>query len=136
MSEMSSQRSTTRSLRLVYVAFVIDAALIFVFAAVGRGEHDRAATIAGLMTTAGPFLAGLAISWAIALVWRHPLRSVRAGVPVWIGTVAFGMLFRLLSDQGTALPFVLVATLTLALFLIGWRLIAALVLKLRVRRTT
>lgn len=122
-----SQSPSAQGLRSVYIAFAVDAALIMVFAAIGRGEHDREATIAGLFTTAGPFLAALAITWAIAVVWRHPLRFVRGGIPVWIGTVAFGMLFRMLSDQGTALPFVLVATGTLFAFLVGWRAIVALV---------
>lgn len=118
-------------MRPVYAGFAVDAALIFVFAAIGRGEHDRAATLSGLFGTAGPFLAALAITWAIAIVWRHPLRVLRAGIPVWIGTVAIGMLFRMLSGQGTALPFVIVATLTLGLFIVGWRLVVALVQRVR-----
>lgn len=70
----------------------------------------------------------------MALVWRNPLSIVRAGLPVWIGTVALGMVFRMLSGQGTALPFIFVATGTLALFLVCWRGIPALVNWLRARR--
>lgn len=131
MSNTSAEKSAKSPLRGVYIAFALDAALVMIFAAIGRGEHDRAATIAGLFTTAGPFLAGLAISWAVTVAWRRPLSIFRTGVPVWIGTVALGMVFRMLSDQGTALPFVIVATLTLALFLIGWRAVFALAQKLR-----
>lgn len=37
---------------IALVALAIDAALVIVFAAIGRGEHDRAATLAGLFETA------------------------------------------------------------------------------------
>lgn len=132
---MSGERSTTKPhVGLAAIALAFDAILVVVFAAIGRGSHARAATIAGLFETAWPFLAGLAITWVVALVWRSPLAIFRAGVPVWIGTVALGMLFRMLSGQGTALPFVIVATLTLALMLIGWRAIVAIVSKLRKRQ--
>ena len=131
MSNTTAQKRSTSGLRSAYIAFAVDAALIVLFAAIGRGEHDRAATVAGLFTTAGPFLAGLAISWAISVAWRRPLSIPRTGLPVWIGTVALGMLFRMLFAQGTALPFVIVATLTLALFLVGWRAIFALVQVIR-----
>lgn len=133
----STQPKTKRPARLgiALVALAIDAALIVLFAAIGRGEHARAATLGGLFETAWPFLAGLAITWVVALVWRHPLSIVRAGIPVWIGTVTLGMIFRLLSGQGTALPFIFVATGTLALFLVCWRGVPAIASWLRSRRS-
>ncbi len=132
---MSAQRSTKESRAgLAALALGVDAVLVIVFAGIGRGSHARAATVAGLFETAWPFLAGLAIVWLAAFVWRSPLAVLRAGVPVWIGTVALGMLLRMLSGQGTALPFVIVATLTLALMLIGWRIIVAVVSWMRRRR--
>lgn len=109
------------------LAFAADAALIVIFAGAGRSEHAREATLAGLAETAWPFLAGLAIAWALALVWRRPTAVLRAGVPVWIGAVAIGMLLRLATGQGIAPAFVMVATLVLGALLVGWRLIAALV---------
>lgn len=116
------------------LAFVADAALVLAFAALGRSEHAREATLAGLFETAWPFLAGLAISWGVALVWRRPAAPLRSGVPVWVGTVALGMLLRALTGQGTALPFVLVATGTLGLFFLGWRAISALITRVRNRK--
>jgi hypothetical protein len=44
------------------------------------------------------------------------------------------MALRVLTGQGTAVPFIVVAAITLALFLIGWRAVAALVVVLRARR--
>jgi hypothetical protein len=49
------------------------------------------------------------------------------GLGLWVITVAGGMLFRTLSGQGTAIAFVIVATLVLALLLIGWRAVATLI---------
>jgi hypothetical protein len=57
--------------------------------------------------------------------WRSPRRVVWTGIGLWIATVAAGMLLRAASGQGTALSFVVVATLVLGIFLIGWRAIAA-----------
>jgi hypothetical protein len=43
------------------------------------------------------------------------------GVLVWLGTLCGGMLLRVVSGQGTAFSFILVAATVLALFLLGWR---------------
>lgn len=131
---MSASRSTPAprvSAGTVALALGIDAVLVIVFAAIGRGSHARDATLAGLFETAWPFLAGLAVVWVLTVAWKRPLSVLTTGIPLWIGTVAFGMLFRALSGQGTAIAFVIVATLTLALLLVGWRLVAALLRKIR-----
>lgn len=130
---MTSQRSPQVSPLTVTLALVCDVALVTLFAGLGRSEHARAATLLGLFETAWPFLAGLAIMWIVTFAYRRPLSIVRTGIPVWIGTVAIGMGLRLLTGSGTALPFVLVATGTLAVFLLGWRAIATLAALLRRR---
>lgn len=122
----------------VALALVLDAALVVVFAAIGRASHERGVFGdggLGLATTAWPFLAALAVGWVICLGWRRPLSIVRTAVPVWVVTVAGGMFLRAVSDQGTALPFVIVATVTLLVLLVGWRLIAAVVRRMRARPT-
>ncbi|QUW19483.1 DUF3054 domain-containing protein [Agrococcus sp. Marseille-Q4369] len=114
------------------LAFALDAALVVVFAAIGRASHDDggAGVLAegglGLATTAWPFLAALVVGWLVSLAWRRPAAPLRTGVPVWLVTVGGGMLLRTLSGQGTALPFVAVATLALLALLVGWRILAAL----------
>jgi hypothetical protein len=60
---------------------------------------------------------------------------VRTGLPVWAVTLVAGMLLRALSGQGVQVAFVIVAGLTLLLFLVGWRAIAALVTRARVSRS-
>ncbi len=114
-------------------ALGFDAALILLFAGLGRSNHARPASVSGLLETAWPFLAGLAVIWIAAGVFRRPLAILRSGVPVWLGTVAMGMVLRALTGSGTALPFVIVATITLGVFLLGWRGIAALARRLRPR---
>ena len=103
------------------------------FAALGRASHDSD-VLAGLWTTAWPFLLGLALGWLVTFAWRAPFAPVRTGLGVWAATVIGGMLLRAASGQGTAPAFVVVATLALLVLLVGWRVIAALVHRRRLRR--
>ena len=113
--------------RTAVVAFVVDVGLVLLFAAVGRRSHAESGAVVGLLRTAWPFLAGLVLGWAAAVGWRRttPLR-VRDAVPVWVLTVAGGMLLRAATGAGTAPSFVVVATVVLGVFLLGWRALATL----------
>ncbi|MBC9944201.1 DUF3054 domain-containing protein [Leucobacter sp. cx-328] len=117
--------------RTVIAAALLDATLVVIFAALGRSSHSRDATALGLLETAWPFLAGLAIMWLIVRAWRAPGDVIRTGVPIWSGTVLFGMLLRALTGAGTAFSFVLVTITVLCLFLVGWRLISTLIRRRR-----
>ncbi|OZD55732.1 hypothetical protein CH252_07775 [Rhodococcus sp. 06-1477-1B] len=111
------------------LALLLDVVLVVVFAAIGRATHDGDVLGpfgSGLATTAWPFVAALLIGWLVTRAWRRPSAVVRTGLPVWAITVALGMVLRGLSGQGIAVAFVIVATLTLALLLLGWRGIARL----------
>ncbi|QLD11102.1 DUF3054 domain-containing protein [Microbacterium oleivorans] len=109
--------------RAPVLALVLDAVLVVAFAATGRASHDSD-VLAGLWQTSWPFLAGLAAAWTVVRAWRSPTAIVPTGLIVWGVTVVGGMLLRAVSGQGTALPFVIVATLTLLVLLVGWRAIA------------
>ena len=89
-------------LRTVLLSLAADVVLVVVFAAIGRLSHHEA-VLPGLLETAWPFLAGLALGWLISLAWRAPLAPVRTGLPVWALTVAAGMVLRAVSGQGVAL---------------------------------
>ena len=54
-----------------------------------------------------------------------------AGIGAWLGTVAVGMLLRVVAGQGTAPAFIAVALCFLGLFLLGWRVVAAIVARWR-----
>ena len=117
----------------VVVALVVDAVLVVVFAVVGRSSHAEGLDVAGVWGTAWPFLAGLGVGWLAARAWRHPLLVWPTGVIVWVATLVVGMLLRLVTGQGTAVAFIVVATLTLAVLLLGWRAIAWAAIRLRAR---
>ena len=127
---------TPRALeRGIAIAAVLDLALVLVFAGIGRSSHSRSASITGLLETAWPFLTGVAIMWLLVRAWKHPLSIVHSGLPVWVGTVAIGVTLRAVTGAGIAPTFILVTAITLGVFLLGWRGIGALVLRLRGRTT-
>lgn len=120
--------------RTAVLAGCADAALILVFAAIGRDAHQRGDVLVGVFSTAWPFLVGAALSWLALRVWRAPLALWPAGVGVWLGAVTIGMLLRAATGQTVVLPFVVVALLSLGLLLLGYRLLAAGVRRLTTRR--
>ncbi|PZU33489.1 MAG: DUF3054 domain-containing protein [Microbacterium sp.] len=121
------------SARAVTGAALLDAAFVVVFAAIGRASHAED-VLGGLAVTAWPFLVALAAGWAVTLAWRAPAAPLRTGLPVWALTVVGGMLLRAASGQGVQVAFVIVASLVVGLFLIGWRAVALLVRRARSRR--
>lgn len=116
----------------IALGLALDAALICLFAAVGRRNHAESGALLAVVTTAWPFLAGMAAGWLFVLLafGRVPLR-VRDGIPVWLCTVVIGMLLRGLTHTGTAFSFIVVATLVLGTVLLGWRALAALTIRRR-----
>ena len=108
------------------VALLLDVVLVLVFAAVGRASHDESSPVVGVLATAWPFLVGTGLGWLVVRLVRHewPL-DVAPGVTVWFATVLVGMLLRHTVGSGTAVSFVVVASVVLALFLLGWRAIGA-----------
>jgi hypothetical protein len=135
MNRTASNRDADRAgvrTRTVVIALAVDVVIVVAFAAAGRASHDSE-VLAGLWQTAWPFLAGLAAGWLATRGWRAPLAPIRTGAGVWAVTVIGGMLLRAASGQGTAVPFIVVASLTLLVLLVGWRAVAAAVRRLRAR---
>ena len=101
------------------VAFAVDLVLVAVFVGIGRASHgeDQSAWVA----TFWPFAIGLAVGWAAARGWRRPFAIARTGLPAWVGAVVVGMLLRAVSGQGVQVAFVVVASIVLGAFLLGWR---------------
>ena len=106
------------------LAIVADACCVLAFVVIGRASHGDGETVAGIASTAWPFLAGLACGEVAARAWRQPLALVPAGAGAWLGTVLIGQALRVLAGQGTAPAFVVVSLLFLGFFLLGWRLAA------------
>lgn len=109
-------------------AFFLDLLVVLVFAAAGRASHDLSSGVLGVLETAWPFLVGMVVGWLAVL--RQPAdRHVwwLDGAVVAACALVVGMVLRLATGEGTALPFVLVATGVLVLGLVGWRGVDALV---------
>ena len=137
-------------MRLTRIAVVLDIASVAIFVVIGRASHVKGESLAGIASTSWPFLCGLAAGWALSRAWpgaaapgvpagRWPAAVWPAGVIVWVSTVAVGMVLRVVSGQGTAAAFVVVALAFLGLFLLGWRLAVRLITRsggaARLRRT-
>ncbi|HEX9259617.1 MAG TPA: DUF3054 domain-containing protein [Acidimicrobiales bacterium] len=124
---------------LAALAAAVDVLVVLVFVVIGRRTHEEGTAIIDTFEVAAPYLIALAAGWVAGWVitaraskrrlW--PL-TVRFGVVVWLVTVALGTVLRhSVFDRGTAGSFVIVASSFLALFLLGWRVLAGLVLRRR-----
>lgn len=96
----------------------VDLLLVGVFAVIGRLSHYGELTLGGWWTTAWPFLVGTLLAWAALAATRRDPAAIPSGVVVWLGALAVGMALRQVSGQGTAAPFVVVATLVLGALLV------------------
>ena len=118
----------------VRVAQALDVIFVLVFVIIGRLSHKEDLGVIGVLETLWPFLVGLVIGHILMRSWRTPFRVFWTGTGIWITTVVIGMLLRLASGQEVELGFVIVATIVLGVFLLGWRGIALLVTRGRRKR--
>ncbi|MGW0162967.1 DUF3054 domain-containing protein [Mycobacterium sp. NPDC003323] len=122
MSEQTSRPSARPA-----TALLTDLVCVVVFCTIGRRSHDEGLTVAGIAETAWPFITGTVAGWLAARAWRRPISLYPTGLIVWAFTVIIGMLLRKATAAGTAPSFIVVASLTTAALLLGWRAIAAAV---------
>lgn len=113
-----------RTTAAAVAAIGLDACTVLVFVVIGRASHHEADELAGVIRTAWPFLAGLAVGEVGTRSWKRPIALVPTGIGVWLSTVALGMILRVVAGQGTAIAFIFVALAFLGLFILGWRVIA------------
>lgn len=133
-SARTSAKEKTRivaSPRTIILSALTDLVLVAIFAFIGRRSHGLELNALAILQTAWPFIAGLALSWILARIYAEPISPIRAGIALWLGTALIGLGLRGLTGGGLALAFVIVALTVLGAFLLGWRLIAALTLKLQ-----
>jgi DUF3054 family protein len=103
---------------------MLDLVAVVTFVAIGRRSHDEDSGLANLFEIAAPFMIAVAAGWAVLRLWRSPLWSNRA-IGMWLITVALGLVLRkIVFDRGTAVSFVIVTTVVLGVFLLGWRGVA------------
>lgn len=105
------------------LSLVADIVCVIVFCAIGRRSHAEGLTVTGIAETAWPFLCGTAVGWLASRAWRQPTALAPTGLAVWLGTVVIGMLLRKLTSAGAATSFIVVASLSTAVLLLGWRVV-------------
>ena len=108
------------------LAAAADAVAVVVFAAVGRLSHGAADDLLGLVGTVAPFGAGLVAAWATPVVRRDPVGRLAGAVTVAC-VAGVGLLLWFGFTGRLPLSFAVVATAGLAVLLLGWRALAALV---------
>ena len=108
-------------MRHTTIALLADIVCVIVFCAIGRRSHAEGLTLAGIARTAWPFLAGAAVGWLLIGHRRRPFTVIPTGLVVWMCTVVVGMLLRSATSAGVATSFVVVASISTAVLLLGWR---------------
>jgi hypothetical protein len=106
------------------LAVLADVLVVLAFVMIGRASHHDGESLAGVASTAWPFLAGLAAGELATRAWRRPLAVIPTGAGVWLATVTVGQVLRVVSGQGTDVVFIAVSAAFLGLFLLGWRVVA------------
>jgi len=111
--------------RRAALALGIDVVAVVLFVVIGRrNHHETGNAVVGALRIVAPFLIALIIGWLAARADRDPM-SIRSGVVVWACTVVVGLAVRrLVFQRGIAIAFIIVATVTLGVFLVGWRAVA------------
>jgi hypothetical protein len=117
---------TAPSPRISVLAAAADAVAVIVFAAVGRLSHGEPDELLGLFGTAAPFGVGLVAAWATPVVRRDPA-AWQAGAVAVACAAGIGLVLRAGFTGRLPLSFAIVTVVSLAVLLLGWRGLAALV---------
>ncbi|WP_082590983.1 DUF3054 domain-containing protein [Phycicoccus sp. Soil748] len=102
-------------------ALALDVASVLLFAGIGRASHAEGLTVGGVLGVAWPFLAALAVGWAVVRARGTWPLAVGAAAPVWLVTACLGLVLRVATGGGFAWSFGVVTLVVLGLFLVGWR---------------
>jgi len=116
-------------MRSAPLAAIADCCCVLLFVIIGRHTHHDGDSLAGIWQTAWPFLGGLAVGVLVTRAWLRPLSLIPAGLGAWLGAALAGMAIRVAAGQGTAAAFILVALAFLGLFLLGWRVVARILVR-------
>jgi hypothetical protein len=104
--------------------FAADALCVLVFVIIGTRNHDTDTGLTGVLYVAAPFWIAMTLAHVTPLMQRGakpmPHRYLVFGYTVVMGLVLRNLVF----DRGTALSFIIVATIFLGATMLGWRALA------------
>jgi hypothetical protein len=105
------------------LALAADAVLLAAFAAIGRRNHDEGDAVAGVVSTAWPFLAGWLVAAIAVGLLRRPL-SLQRALAAWAIALPLALAARALSrGHAPPLSFAIVALAFTLVTLVGWRVL-------------
>jgi hypothetical protein len=104
-------------------AFFFDFMCVLVFVTIGRHTHKDANSLVGMLTTLWPFTVGLLSGWLFVRRTHRIVTTKDSGFRIALFTVVIGMILRVISGQGTALAFIIVAFAFLTCLFVGWRIL-------------
>ena len=114
---MTKQRTT---------AFLWDALCVLALVVIGTRNHDTDTGVGGVLYVGAPFWIAAGLAHVAPLLQKGGAKPLPHPWLVVGYTVLMGMVLRnFVFERGTALPFVVVATLFLAATMLGWRAVAA-----------
>ncbi len=92
-----------------YLWLVLDEAIVVLFVAIGRSHHHAGLSLAGMASTTWPFAVAVVVAGLVLWGRARAVSPWASGGFVAVVTVAVGMVLRVVSGQGTALAFIVVA---------------------------
>ncbi len=102
-------------------AFAFDALCVLLMVVIGTRNHKTDTGITGILFVAAPFWIAMSLAHLAPLLQRTAKADAHV-VVVWGYTVVMGMVLRnTVFDRGTALAFIIVATVFLGITMFGWR---------------
>ena len=111
--------------RTAFRAYAFDALCVLLMVVIGTRNHDTDTGITGILFVAAPFWIALSLAHLAPLLQRTNRKEQNVYM-VWGYTVVMGMLLRnLVFDRGTAVAFIIVATVFLGITMFGWRALLA-----------
>ncbi|MEI6200196.1 MAG: DUF3054 domain-containing protein [Actinomycetota bacterium] len=106
-------------------AYVFDALCVLLMVVIGTRNHKTDTGLSGILFVAAPFWIALSLAHLAPLLQRKDRKDPNTYV-VWGYTVIMGMLLRnMVFNRGTAVAFIIVATVFLGITMFGWRAIVA-----------
>lgn len=116
--------------------WILDGLAVVSFVLLGRESHGLANEWGETLRVATPFLVAFGLGVVVTRAWRSPSR-ISTGLALGFVTAVVGLVLRRVAfADGTATPFVIVATAWLVATMVGWRMVAQIAERTSARRAS